>query len=338
MQLGLVVPLSITLGYAQTHYKTIPLPKNINGVNEEYSGMAQSGNRIYLLPQYGGHKETGLDGDFNIYSLRADSVNKVINGTDNSLAAYRTLKLINLNKLPQIIKQDYQGFEAIAFAGRSVFLSVETEDTAKYCFVLKGVLDTTSNTVAINSNEFIKLERPFYIDNAGFEALTYLPKENKLVAMYEFNAAPYGGNGYLIDTSLTKVPEQIKIPHLYFRLTDLAATAKDGLYAVNYHWNGEYQQYLNNNIVKNSEAYIARQIPALKDSLTRNPDYLKQNTFARIVSLKNYKNKKWKQVAVFEGFTKNWEGITLFGKGALIITDANRSAKQECTLAYLKFP
>ena len=34
---------------------------------------------------------------------------------------------------------------------------------------------------------------------------------------------------------------------------------------------------------------------------------------------------------------KNWEGITLFDKGALIITDANRSLKQVVELAYIKF-
>ena len=337
------MPLSLTLVignisvYAQIKYKLIPLPFNISGVNEEFSGLGQLSDRVYLLPQYGAHKETGLDGEFYLYSLRADSINKVISGADSALTAYRAVKLTNLSKLPDIIKQGYQGFEAIAFVGKEVYFSIENSDTSKYCYILKGKLDTGSNTVVINYREFLRIERPYYISNGGFEGLTYLPKQNKLIAMYEFNAAPYGGTGFLIDTSLKKLPEQIKIPFLYFRVTDLAATKKDGLYAINYYWDGEYQQYLNNGIVKNANGDIEQQVPVLKDSLTRNPDYFKQKTFARIVSLKKYNSKKWKQVAVFEGFSKNWEGIILFNKGALIITDANRSKKQSTILSYLDF-
>lgn len=337
VHLGVVLLSSNTIVYAQLKYKTIPLPVKINGVNEEYSGLAQLGNRVYLLPQYGGHKETRLEGDFFIYSLQADSINKVISGADSALTAYRALKLINLNKLPQKVKQSYQGFESICFIRNEVYLTIETADTAANCFVLKGTIDTVRNTININYKDFATLKRPYYIDNGGFEGVTYLPKENRLIATYEFNAAPAGGTGFLIDTSLTRPPEPIKLPFLYFRLTDLAATKKDLLYAINYYWDGEYDQYLNNGIVKNATGDIVQRIPALKDSLIRDPQYLKEKTFARIISLKNYKAKKWKEIAVFDGVGKNWEGFILFNKGALIVTDANRSVKQQTVLAYLKF-
>lgn len=336
-KLATLLVISNVAGFAQTRFKTIPLPLSISNINEEFSGLAQLNGRVYLLPQYGSHKETRMDGEFNIYSLRADSVNRVVSGQDSALTTYRRIKLNNLNKLPAAVKQVYQGFESITFVGNHVYMAIETVDTAKYCFVLKGTIDTVNNSIDIDPLHFIALKRPLYISNGGFEAVTYLPGTRKLIAMYEFNAAPNGGTGYLIDTSLTKAPEAFNTPFLYFRITDLYAAKTGGLYAVNFFWDGEYRQYLDNRVVKNAEEDVARKVPALKDSLSKNGNYLKQKTFARIIYLKNYRAKHWKQVAVFDGYTNNWEGLTLFNKGALIITDANRSTKQKTVFAYLEF-
>jgi hypothetical protein len=87
----------------------------------------------------------------------------------------------------------------------------------------------------------------------------------------------------------------------------------------------------------NREDDIKKRVPDLKDKLTTSPDYLKNNTYARIVTLKNYKDKQWQQVVTFDSEKSNWEGITLFNKGALIITDANRSEKQVSRFAYIEF-
>lgn len=336
-KLAILLAASNAAGFAQTKFKTIPLPGAISNINVEFSGLAQWNGRVYLLPQYGSHKETRMDGEFNIYSLRADSINRVISGQDSTLTAYRKIKLNNLTKLPVAVKQIYQGFESITFVGNQVYMAIETVDTARYCFLLKGTIDTVSNVIDIDALHFAALKRPLYINNGGFEGVTYLPRTQKLIAMYEFNAAPNGGTGYLIDTSLTKAPEPFNTPFLYFRITDLYASKNDGLYAVNYFWDGEYRQYLDNGVVKNAEEDITRKVPALKDSLRKNGNYLKQKTFARIMYLKNYRTKHWKQMAVFEGFTNNWEGLTLFNKGALIVTDANRSTKQKTVFAYLEF-
>lgn len=148
---------------------------------------------------------------------------------------------------------------------------------------------------------------------------------------------PGGGNGYLIDPSFKEKPQQIKTPFLYFRITDMVATSHGRIYGINYHYNGDYDNYLNNGILKNREEDIKKVIPDLKNKLNTTPDYLKKHTYVRIVTLKNYKDKQWKQVVSFDGEENNWEGITLFNKGALIITDANRSTKQLSSFAYIEF-
>ncbi|MEO8885003.1 MAG: hypothetical protein ABI367_03005 [Mucilaginibacter sp.] len=328
----------LTKSSAQSNLKIIKLPAAINNVNEEFSGLVQYRNRVYLLPQYGDHKETKLSGAVNIYSLSADSINRAIEGKD-SLHYYRTLKIKNLAQLPNEIADNYQGFEAISIVNQQVYLSIETADNYYYCYLLKGKLDTVKNEINIDSHHFIRLRRYPYIENAGFESLAYLPKQKKLIAYYEFNAMPSGGLGYLIDPAFKKPPTQVKAPFFHFRITDITATNNGRIFGINYYWNGDYNSYLNNGIISNQEDRIKLLVPDLKDSLNRSPDYLKNThtTYARIVTLKNYHDKKWRQVASFDGFKNNWEGITLFKKGALIITDANRSNKQLTTFGYVEF-
>jgi len=323
--------------FSQSNLKLIPLPTAINGVNEEFSGMASWKNRIYLLPQYGDHKETGLNGDFNLYSIGKDSIGRVVDGIDTSVTKFRTINVTGLDKLPDSVKRYYQGFEAITIINKTVFLSIETEESYAYCFVLKGTLSDAANQVTIDPLNFTSLARHPFISNAGFESLTYLPAENKLMACYEFNASPNGGAGYLIDTALKAAPEPFQTPFLYFRLTDIVATGNNEIFGLNYHWNGDYNTYLNNDILSNQESNIQATIPDLRDSIDQNKNYLKQRPFARIVKLKSYKDKQWTQVVSFDAFKNNWEGIALFRKGALIITDANRSSKQLTTFAYIEF-
>jgi hypothetical protein len=334
-----VITLCFAKGNAQSKLKNIPLPISINGINEEYSGITLWNGRVYLLPQYGSYKETKPNGDFNIYSILADSINRVIEGKDTALTQYKTIKVKNIGKLPDIIKQNYQGMESITIVNGEVYLAIETTETFYYCYLIKGRLNILKNEITIDPIHYLSLRRYPYIQNAGFESVTYLPKEKKLLAYYEFNAMPDGGIGYLIDPAFKKPPQQIKAPFLYFRTTDITATHNDRIYGINYYWNGDYNSYLNNGILSRQEPQIKKLVPGLRDSLNHNPDYLKHEptTYARIVTMKNYKAKQWQQVVAFDGFKNDWEGITLFKKGALIITDANRNKKQVTTLAYIAF-
>lgn len=327
------------IAHSQSAFKNIPLPKNISSVNEEFSGMAMYGGRVYLEPQYGSHKETKLDGVFFIYSLLADSIGRVIDGKDTALTAYRPVRVKNLNQLPDSVKAYYEGFEAISIVNNTAYLSIETNDTYDYCFLLRGTLDTLQNTITIDPLHFATLKRPLRINNAGFESVTWLPKEKKLLAYYEYNGMPGGGKGYLIDTSFTRQPQVIKVPFLYFRITDMTATQKDKIYGINYFWNGDYDAYLNNDQLKNQEENIKTAVPDLKDNIAANPDYLKKKStsYGRIVMLNNRKDKHWKQVtSAFPAPKNNWEGIALYRDGALLVTDANRSSKQLTTFGYVR--
>jgi hypothetical protein len=120
---------------------------------------------------------------------------------------------------------------------------------------------------------------------------------------------------------------------LPFRITELFAG--DKIYALNYYYHGDHATYADSTM-----ADIRTTIPELATELSNDPDYLKEKNheFARIVSMDSLNDTKWKQIATFPGQKNNWEGMVLFRKGALIVSDANNNAPyQVTTLAYVEF-
>jgi hypothetical protein len=324
---------------AQQRYHLLHLPDSINSINEEFSGMDILEGRVYLLPQYGSHMNTKLDGDFFIYSISADSISRNIEGKDEKITSYKVVKVRGLAELPDSLKMYYEGFEAVTFIGHQVFLSMETVDSSDYCYILKGEIDASTQEITIDPKRFTAIKRYPYIKNAGFEGLSYLPAQKKLIAIYEFNGSPDGGTGYLIDPDFKKAPKKIKLPFLPFRITDTDAAQDGSIYAINYYYGGDYGQYLNNQVLRNEEESLKTLVPELKDSLIKNPNYLraKGTGYARIVKMKSTKSKYWSHITSFDAFENNWEGMVLFGKGTLIITDANRNKSQKSTLSYIEF-
>jgi len=317
----------------EKQFHTIPLPEEISGVAEEFSGMALWNNRVYLLPQYGDQQKADrlVEDNFFIYGILTDSINLAL---DNNipLTKFQKIKVKNLNKLPQEVKEGYEGFEAITIVDGTVYMNIETHDNFANCFMLKGNLDTATNELTIDTSKVIRLKREFHLENAGFESIAYLPSENKLLTAYEanFHIVNYA---YLVDTGFTSAPVKTQIPMLPFRITDLFAG--DKIYALNYYYHGDHAIYADSSINE-----IRTTIPELAEQLNADSNYLKQKTheYARIVSLDSLNDTKWKQVVSFPGPKNNWEGMVLFRKGALIVSDANNNAPhQVTTLAYVEF-
>lgn len=335
----LLILLLVNAVCGQERYKAIPLPDSLRNVNFEYSGMSWNHGRLFLLPQYGNHKETRLKGPFNVYSILADSIDRVIDGRDTSLSHYNTIRVNNLDQLPDSIQQQYEGFEAITFNQDEVFLAIETNEEYDYCYILKGKLNAQHTRIDIDPIHIISLKRYPFIENAGFESLVYLPKKHKLIAIYEYNALEGGGTGYLIDPKFEKPVKKLKIPFNIFRITDVQTKSGKDLYALNYYYNGDYKSYLDNNLLRRPEEMIERTIPDLRENLEKNPAYLKEKTtnYARIIKMNGLKARRWQQIISFPAAKNNWEGLALYKNGALVISDANRSSKQLTTLAYINF-
>jgi hypothetical protein len=323
---------------AQVTRVDIPLPTALRATAEEYSGMAVWKDRLYLLPQYGSHKDSVLRRDFFLYSIRLDSIRRVLDKKDTSLTCYRTIRLSGIDKLSDTI-QWYQGMEAISIVDGRVFLSIETDDEKnRNCYVITGLLDKTGTRIDIDPKKVAVLPRFSFIPNAGFESLAWLPAEKKILALFEFNASPHGNRGYLIDPAFKTKPVAVPVPFSYFRITDAVSTPK-GIFALNYFWNGDNKDYLNNCIVRADSSNIADSVPSLRSSIAADSGYLrrKTNCFTRILHLDKRTGSRWTEYEVIERTCSdtNWEGLVPFGNGFLIISDANGKSYLRTLLSYI---
>lgn len=317
---------------------TIPLPAAISSSSEELSGLTLHGGRLYLLPQYGGFKDTALQGEFFIYSIRLDSIRRVIDGSDTAVTAYRKIRVeIPAALTPKIAH--YQGLEAIAIAGNKVFLAVETDDEkSSECYLLQGIFNASKTAIRL-TGRLVVLPRPNFIPNGGFESLAWLPAEKKLLAIFEFNGGKAGGTGYVVDPSFTKKPQDVRIPQTFFRITDAWAGSR-GIYALNYFWNGDYKDYLANFVIRPSAKEITDSITSLQPFVQRNPNYLRDSStcFTRVIRMRHGNSRRWEDLGVLESgcSSTNWEGLVPFGKGFLMVSDANAKNYLATRLVYVE--
>ncbi|UYQ95031.1 hypothetical protein MKQ68_07980 [Chitinophaga horti] len=293
---------------AQKSLKDIPLPCAIAHRNHEYSGMAAYRDRIILMPQYPARY---------IYAIDTAYINDVLDGRTPKDTLYE-LRFENLYPVLARLK-GYQGVEGCVVVRDQLFMTVETEFNDSG-YVIKGhirgkkIWMDTTHIIALPK---LKKAQGKPLSEAGHESITYLPEQNKLLVMFEFNHFAEKSTGWLIDTALTTV-KTIPVQPFDFRITDMHE--KDGrLYGINYNYHGEFEEYE----------------PAEK-LMKPNGKYADwdKDCVARIIQLEVQTNGiKVKPIAPFTFNCDNWEGMLQYRQGALLITDQHPVTR----LVYLPF-
>ena len=317
--------------------KNIILPYELReDVKPQLSGMALHENRLYMVPQFLSNRNHRLEGNLFIYSVDADSIQRVIDGADSALASCHSLRVRHADRLPKEIHDNYGGFEAIAIHGNRVYLTIESKKLWSENYLVCGTLNAKKREITIHPKNFIRLKRFDETDNAGFEAMAYDPKNKKVTAVYEFNAAQRANFAYEIDRKL-KAVKKISIPFAYFRITEIT-NAHDTLFALNYYWGGDYSSYLKNY----QPEQVADSVPELREILKQDSAFLSNRTksFTKIVYLDPEKRNQWKTAMVVENKTSenNWEAFVRFKDGFLLLSDSNERGPLVTTLRYVPYP
>lgn len=321
---------------AATAQKNIALPYELREETKpQLSGMAWHNNRLYLLPQFLSNASPDLKGDLFIHSVSADSIQRVIDGKDAGLTNCVNIRIKNADKLPQEIHDHYGGFEAIAINGNTVYLTIESSGTWNNNYLLCGKLNVKKQLITINPKKIVSLKRFDETDNAGFEALAYYRRNKKLTAIYEFNAAPQANHAYEIGRNLRSV-KKVALPFAYFRITDITYS-NDTLFALNYHWGGDYSTYLRDY----HPEHIRDSVPELKISFEQEPTRLEnpRRSFTKIMYLDPENRSRWKTAVVVNEPTSenNWEGLVRFKNGFLLLSDSNTKGPLVTTLRYVEY-
>jgi hypothetical protein len=293
---------------------TIPLAGPLASRRAEISGLAWYGDWLVLLPQFPWFHDRQQS---FLYLLPKAEIGDFLDGR---LAGPLTPQRIAL-EAPGIAvtMSGFEGFEAIAFAGDQVFVTVETSARGTMQgWLLRGEiepdlslirLDVESRTLITPQASFINMSDEAIVlreTGADLEILTFYEANGRLA-----NPNPVANR---FDAELRPLPP-LSIPNVEYRITDATALdAEDRFWISNYFWPGEVQ------ILLGRYAMGAR----LRALLTNAPIH----PVERLVELQysaegiRYTNTSPINLTLSAGASRNWEGIArLDDRGFLIVTD-----------------
>ena len=294
----------------ETFIQEIKLEGPITNPKQEISGMDWYGKKLFLLPEnLGGY----------LFMLSEKEIQEHISSGKGSLKPEKTIF-----KTPDYSKfiSGFDGFEALAFDGNNVHISIEAEqDGMMVGYLAWGIINPYSYEINISEKDIHKVDTPIQIDNLSFESI--VNHNRRLLLMYEANGSnlrkdPYQLSFSVNDLSLTR----IKSPNIEYRITDATKVKNNKFWAINYYWPGDKKDLK----------------PGL-DRLRKNRDNDPNQTIERLVEFKIKKNeleltkKKPVDLILEEGSSRNWEAIARLGEsGFLIATDKY----PRMILAYIK--
>jgi len=287
--------------------KEIILEGSAKDKSLEMSGLTWYKDNLILLPQYIDYD------DPSFYSISKAHLNNWLNEKSPKPIVPQKIKL----KLPDYRKSinGYQGFEAICFDGRNVYLVIESKDNdIMKSYIVKGIINRNNSLIEIDNDSLTEITVPVNIKNMGFESLTKY--RNQILVIFEAN----GKNVYpdpkvvSFNRSLNK-SKLLEFENLEFRLTDVTEIDKKSkFWALNFYWPGEKK----------------RLKPALDEVLMNTPKgetHKKYDHVERLVEYKIYKNKIKRTSSepiqfVINKESRNWEGVARFDKkGFIVVVD-----------------
>jgi hypothetical protein len=209
----------------------IPLSGGPEMPNAEISGLAWFGDQLVLLPQY----PERFDNTVFVVS-RAQILSAVDRAQAQPIAVRRVpIDATGIqNELP-----GFDGFEAISFAGRDVYLSVETRPDPDHTvgFIVRGRVEGALERVVIDVSQRVRLEAQTDLLNTGYEAMVV--GDDRVYAIYEANGDVNPHPRVLVfDRALAPIAE-VPFGPVEYRVTDATPLdAQRRFWVANYHWPG----------------------------------------------------------------------------------------------------
>ena len=211
----------------------IPLSGGAELAEAELSGLAWWADDLILLPQYPSRFPTdGASG--SLFRVPRRAIERFL---DRSAAGPLEVERVPFEAGPVADLIDgFDGFEAIAFHGDTVFLAVEAQmDEATYGVLVKGRI--ADGRITVDEHRTVDLPSQVDLDNIAYEALVV--SDERVFAFFEANGvcnqAPE-----VHEFDLDLVPaEDVGFDPLEYRLTDATSLdARGRFWAANYQWAG----------------------------------------------------------------------------------------------------
>jgi hypothetical protein len=202
----------------------------------EISGLAWCGERLILLPQY--PERFAAVGEGCVFALEKDEILAYLDERSPEPLTARRIPF-QARGLETLIL-GYEGYEAIAFHGQRVFLTIEAKRGAKMVsYLVSGEMAADLGGLRIDTGHLVEIPAQAEIANMSYEALVVA--NDTLVTLYELNGANINPDphAYLFDMSLRHLGT-VPCPTIEYRITD--ATEMDAarrFWVVNFFYPGD---------------------------------------------------------------------------------------------------
>jgi len=220
---------------AETAVRAIPLTGAAADADAELSGLAWRGDDLLLLPQYP-RRVSADTPDGALLAIARPALEAYLDGRGPAPTP-RPVELHAHGLADRI--EGWDGFEAIAVDGDTVYLSVEATlegpHPSSHGYVVRGRF--VDEAIVLDDAEPVRIDAQADVPNMAYESLAVIGDE--VYAFYEangqVNAEPHA---VVFDADLSH-RRVVPLDAIEFRITDLTAPDADGhLWATNYMWEG----------------------------------------------------------------------------------------------------
>ena len=207
----------------------ISLSGPITDRNEEISGKDWYGDQLILLPE-------NLNG--YLFVIPKSELDARIHNQDTSTIFPKKIKFLTPDYKKTI--PGFDSFEAIAFRGYEVYITIEIRFPDSMAAVLaRGHIDENTMEVTIPEQNLIELAVPSFVDNMSYESIVI--DQNTIYAFFEANGDSLVKNPYALICSLPPTGKLKMVPifPLEYRIAD--ATRLDSrkhFWIINYFYPG----------------------------------------------------------------------------------------------------
>ncbi|MEM9069090.1 MAG: hypothetical protein AAGE52_11320 [Myxococcota bacterium] len=293
----------------ESQVQALALTGPLSDRDSEISGLAWDGDELIILPQFPNQYPVA-DADGSIFRVGKAELARAIERNEPVEPSAVAIRAPGLLRVP-----GYQGFEAVAFDGDRVYLTVELDsEISMDGLLLQGRVDRRDegDLVTIDVAGAVRIHSQTEIDNLGYEAITLTPTE--VVVFHEANgAANPRPRALRFDRDLKPI-DSVPMAPLEYRVTD--ATSVDA--------NGRF--WVTNYFYPETEWTVGP--CALRERFGDGDTHCVRPMVERLVELRNAPDgvevtgRAPVQLAL-GGDSRNWEGVVRYEDGFLMVTDTH---------------
>jgi len=303
----------------------LPLTKPAAKSSAEFSGMTWYGDFLILLPQYPNFSTT--TGDGVLFAIPKADILAFLDGSRTDPLDPIAVPLIAPDV--RLTAHGFEGYEAIAFRGNDVFLTIEGSPNRKMTgYLVRGKIAPDLSALTLDVNSLQTIEPQAKISNFSDETLI-VTKDSELT-LYEANGMNVNPAPVAHVFSTEGTPSgTIPFPNIEYRITDATALDASGnFWAINYLYPGDIKK------VKPAPDPLAAKFGqgkthAASDGVERLVQFHYQPDGITLTGTPPI------QLQLLPDDLRNWEGIVrLDNRGFLLATDKF----PETLLGFVPFP